>query len=124
MTPDLFTPDREGSPLSAMPEAGASGFFDRLKRPGLYPLRFQGDSMMDAGIFDGDVVVIAPARRARSGTIVLALVEGSETTLRRFYCRGERITLAPENPVLSPRHYTPDQIEIQGVLYAVLRFMA
>ena len=108
-----------GPPLEAVADpAGWPRLFDR---PGLYALRVRGDSMVEAGIHDGDLAVIRPACAARDGQVVVALVDGSEATLKRFYCRGGEVILAPENAALVPLRYAVGRVEIQGVLHALVR---
>lgn len=110
-----------GPPLEAVADPERAGWLHVLDRPGLYALRVRGDSMIGAGICDGDLAVIRPGRSARDGQIVVALIDGAETTLKRFYFRAGRVILAPDNPDLSPLCCDPERVEIQGVLHAVVR---
>ena len=121
MTPNIPPQGREGIPLSLAQDADTD-VFQSLSRPGLYRLVVRGDAMMDAGIYAGDVVVIRPLRQARSGQIVVAMIDGEQPTLRRFYAHPDGITLAAENLAYAPQHYAPERVEIQGVLHSVHRF--
>lgn len=86
-----------------------------------YALEVEGESMTDAGILDGDTVVIQRAETADSGDIVVALVEQSEVTLKRFRRRGGEIALEPANPAFDTQIYQPGQVAIQGRLVGLLR---
>ena len=86
-----------------------------------YVLRIKGDSMVDEGILDGDLVVIEQTDHAPNNTIVVALIEGHETTLKRIEQRPGKVILHPANPKLEPMAYSPDQVQIQGVLVGQMR---
>lgn len=86
-----------------------------------YALEVKGDSMVDAGINDGDIVVIREASTASSGDIVVALVEGHEATLKRFRRNGSAIALEAANPAYETRVYRDDQVEVQGRLVGLIR---
>lgn len=86
-----------------------------------FVLEVQGDSMINAGIFDGDFVVIRRGDVANSGEIVVALVEGEEATLKRLRRKGGSIALEAANPAYETRIYGPDQIEVQGKLVGLIR---
>ncbi|HYE42491.1 MAG TPA: transcriptional repressor LexA [Caulobacteraceae bacterium] len=86
-----------------------------------FVLEVQGDSMINAGILDGDHVVIRRADSAQSGEIVVALVEGMEATLKRLRKKGASIALEAANPAYETRIYGPDQVEVQGKLVGLLR---
>ena len=88
-----------------------------------YALRVRGDSMVDDGIQDGDVVVVRSARRAENGQTVVAIVDG-EATLKRFHGpeRGGRwVELRPANAAMKPLRVAADRLEIRGVLVGLLR---
>ena len=95
---------------------------------GSYALTVHGDSMIGAGIHDGDIVVVRPRRDAPSnGTIVVARIENdltgeSEVTVKRFYRDGTRVRLQPENPSLEPTY--PKNLELEGVVTAVIRLLS
>ena len=86
-----------------------------------FVLQIRGDSMIDEGILDGDWVVIERREHARNGEIVVALVEGAEATLKRIEQHPGRVILHPANSTMEPMIYTPDQIQIQGVLVGQMR---
>jgi repressor LexA len=86
-----------------------------------YVLEVQGDSMINAGIFDGDHVIIRKGDTANSGEIVVALVNGEEATLKRLRKRGASIALEAANPAYETRIFGPDQIEVQGKLVGLIR---
>lgn len=89
---------------------------------GRYVLKISGDSMIGAGIFDEDYVVIRKQETARPGTIVVALVEGREATLKYYHPHSTGVVeLKPANNQLKTMYYPADQIEIQGVLIGVFR---
>jgi len=86
-----------------------------------YALSVDGDSMVDAGIEDGDTVVIQRCDTADNGTIVVALVENSEVTLKRLRRRGDSIALEPANKKYETRIFGPDQVQVQGKLVGLIR---
>lgn len=86
-----------------------------------YALEVAGDSMIDAGILDGDVVVIRRSDTADNGEIVVAMVEDNEVTLKRLRRRGASIALEPANPAHETRIFGPDQVKVQGKLVALFR---
>ncbi|MCA3746539.1 LexA family transcriptional regulator, partial [Phenylobacterium sp.] len=86
-----------------------------------FVLEVQGDSMINAGILDGDKVVIRRTDSANSGDIVVALVMGEEATLKRLRRRGASIALEAANPAYETRIFGPDQVEVQGKLVGLIR---
>ncbi|WP_316013034.1 transcriptional repressor LexA [Roseobacter sp. HKCCA0434] len=86
-----------------------------------YALEVKGDSMRDAGINDGDIVVIQEQDDADSGDIVVALVEDQEATLKRLRKRGSAIALEAANPAYETRVYHSDQVKVQGKLVGLIR---
>ena len=86
-----------------------------------YVLEVQGDSMINAGILDGDFVVIRKGDSANSGEIVVALVMGEEATLKRLRRKGASIALEAANPAYETRIFGPDQIQVQGKLVGLIR---
>ena len=87
-----------------------------------YALEVDGDSMIEAGILDGDTAIIRRCDTADNGTIVVALVEGdNEVTLKRIRRRGASIALEPANRTFETRIFGPDQIKVQGRLVGLLR---
>ena len=86
-----------------------------------YVLEVQGDSMIQAGILDGDFVVIRRGSTANSGEIVVALVMGEEATLKRLRKKGASIALEAANPSYETRIFGPDQVQVQGKLVGLIR---
>ncbi len=86
-----------------------------------YVLEVQGDSMIHAGILDGDYVVIRKTSTANSGEIVVALVMGEEATLKRLRKKGASIALEAANPAYETRIFGPDQVAVQGKLVGLIR---
>ncbi|MCQ0970378.1 transcriptional repressor LexA [Paracoccus sp. TK19116] len=86
-----------------------------------YALEVKGDSMIDAGINDGDVVVIREQDTAENGDIVVALVEGHEATLKRYRRRGSMIALEAANPAYETRVLPEDSVRVQGRLVGLIR---
>ncbi len=86
-----------------------------------YALTVEGDSMINAGIHDGDTVIIRKTNSVRDGTIVVALVDGAEATLKRIYRRDGKVILEAENEAYKPRILTPDRVQIQGELASLMR---
>ncbi len=86
-----------------------------------YALTVEGDSMKNVGIIDGDTVIIKRAETAPNGTIVVALVDGYEVTLKRIQVRGSQIALIPENEAYETRLFDSDRVEVQGLLVGLLR---
>jgi repressor LexA len=86
-----------------------------------YALEVAGDSMVDAGIFDGDTVIIERAETADNGVIVVALVDNEEVTLKRLRRRGASIALEPANQSFETRIFGPDRVKVQGRLVGLMR---
>jgi len=86
-----------------------------------FALEVKGDSMIQAGILDGDVVIIKRAETADSGDIVVALVDNEEATLKRLRKRGNSIALEAANPAYETRIFGPDRVRVQGKLVAMIR---
>ena len=86
-----------------------------------YALEVKGDSMIEAGINDGDIVVIRETKTATNGDIVVALVEDHEATLKRFFHRGEAIALEAANPAYATRVLPQEKVKVQGRLVGLIR---
>lgn len=86
-----------------------------------YALEVAGDSMVEAGICDGDTVLIQRCDTAENGAIVVALVDSNEVTLKRLRKRGESIALEPANKAYETRIFGPDRVKVQGKLVGLLR---
>ncbi|MGR6328068.1 transcriptional repressor LexA [Sphingomonas sp. XXL09] len=104
----------EGSSMLAVPAA-------LLGSGEHYALEVSGDSMVEAGILDGDYALIRRTETARDGEIVVALIEESEATLKYFRREGAMIRLDPANRAYEPQRYTPDIVRVQGKLSGILR---
>jgi repressor LexA len=92
-----------------------------LGRGDHYALEVDGDSMVNAGILDGDMVVIERCDVADNGTIVVALIDNSEVTLKRLRRKGDSIALEPANPAYETRIFGPDRVRLQGRLAGLIR---
>jgi repressor LexA len=99
----------------AVPESLLGG------RRDTYVLRVRGNSMIDEQIRDGDWVVVEDRKSADNGEMVIALVEGQDVTLKKFYREAGRIRLQPANPAMQPIYVDPDGVQIQGVVVGVMR---
>ena len=86
-----------------------------------YALEVRGDSMIEAGIFEGDTVIVKKQDTADSGDIVVALIDDEEATLKRLRKRGASIALEAANPAYETRIFGPDRVRIQGKLVSLLR---
>jgi len=86
-----------------------------------FALRVEGDSMMNAGINDGDTVIIRKTNIAENGKIVVALIDDHEATLKRYRKKSNAIALESANPLYETRIFNPDRIKIQGVLSSLYR---
>lgn len=92
-----------------------------LGRGDHYALQVDGDSMVDAGILDGDTVLIRSCDTAESGTIVVALVDDHEATLKRLRRKGQSIALEPANPAYRTQVLPADRVKVQGRLVGLMR---
>jgi repressor LexA len=88
------------------------------RKPGTFMLRVQGDSMIEAAILDGDMIVVSPQPDARNGEIVVAMVDG-EATVKRFFRESGRVRLQPENRTMRPIY--SDDVSVVGRVEAVVR---
>jgi repressor LexA len=83
-------------------------------------LRVQGDSMIEDGILDGDIIIVDQERRARTGDVVVALVE-DEATVKHFHPRGNMVELRPANATMQPMTFPASSVSLQGVVVALQR---
>jgi repressor LexA len=89
---------------------------------GIYALKVQGTSMIDALITDGDVVVMRHTNTANNGDMIAAwLTDREETTLKRFFQEGDRVRLQPENQTMDPIYVDADKVQVQGRVVTVIR---
>jgi repressor LexA len=111
-----------GAPIEALQnEIGRVAPPPDLQGDDHFALEVQGDSMIGAGILDGDVVIIRRSENADSGDIVVALIDNEEATLKRLRKRGNSIALEAANPAYETRIFGPDRVRIQGKLVAMIR---
>ena len=94
---------------------------DLLSNGEHFALEVRGDSMIEAGIHDGDTVIVRRADTAQNGDIVVALVDKEEATLKRLRKKGSSIALEAANPAYETRVFSPDQVDIQGRLVGLIR---
>ncbi|MEJ2142415.1 MAG: transcriptional repressor LexA [Gammaproteobacteria bacterium] len=111
-----------GHPIEAIEDQDEINLHDMFVGDNRYALQVKGESMIGAGILDGDIVIIESQDNAQYGDIVVALIDEQEATLKRYrrYADG-RIELAPENPDMKPMVYDANRVRIQGVLIGQLR---
>lgn len=95
--------------------------FDLVDRGDFYALRIEGESMIEAGILDGDIAIIKRAQTAENGQIVVALVDESEATLKIWQKKKDEIWLVPCNKDYETRKLHPSQVRVQGILNGIIR---
>ncbi|PZU50261.1 MAG: repressor LexA [Sphingomonas sp.] len=111
-----------GLPIEAIEDHEQLAVPQALLGPGEhYALQVAGDSMIEAGIFDGDFALIRKAEEARDGEIVVALIDNAEATLKYFHRDKGMIRLDPANSLYDPQYYLPSRVKIQGKLAGLLR---
>jgi repressor LexA len=112
-----------GAPIESVADGSAASlkFSDFTGNEGTFALEVRGDSMIEDHICSGDYVLIERTNSVRNGEIVVALVDGMETTLKRYYDEGGRVRLQPANSEMKPIYVDKAQLEIQGKVLAVLR---
>lgn len=112
-----------GTPIEALQEEvnQISVPIEMMRSGEHYALEVHGDSMIDAGIFDGDTAIIQSGATAENGEIIVALVEGHEATLKRLRRKGEMIALEAANPAYETRIFRSDQVRVQGRLVGLMR---
>ncbi len=111
-----------GAPIEAI--AGAETIAvpeEMVGRRDTYVLRVRGSSMIDEQIRDGDFVIVEDRKSADNGEMVIALLGGSDVTLKKFYRENSHVRLQPANPVMQPIVVAADQVQVQGVVIGVLR---
>ena len=94
---------------------------DLVGKQDTYALRVRGDSMIDEQIRDGDVVIVEDRKTAQNGEMVIALLQGAEVTLKKFYRDNGRIRLQPANEAIQPLMVDAHEVQIQGVVVGVVR---
>jgi len=111
-----------GTPIEAIVSAETVAVpEDFVGKRDTYALRVRGDSMIDEQIRNGDLVIIEDRKTADNGEMVIALLQGAEVTLKKFYRENGRVKLQPANRSLQPLFVDADQVQIQGVVVGVMR---
>ena len=110
-----------GLPVEALETNESISLGDIIGNRVVFSLQVRGDSMRDEHIVDGDYVLVERAATARQGEIVVALVRGSETTLKRYYLEGASVRLQPSNVDMEPIYVPASQVAIQGRVLGILR---
>lgn len=111
-----------GAPVEAVQNEEELHFSDFLGRGDAFALQVRGDSMIEDHICDGDFVLVEKVDNVRPGDIVVALVDGAEATLKRYFPEADgRVRLQPANSAMQPIYVDPSELEIQGRLLAVMR---
>ena len=110
-----------GLPVEAVATAESISLSDITGNREVFALQVRGDSMRDEHIIDGDFVLVESTQTARQGEIIVALVDGMETTLKRYYREGDRIRLQPSNAEMDPIYVPAAQMAIQGRVLGILR---
>src|SRR6185295_3095764 len=103
-----------GQPIEAVQNSETISLADFVRSRDVFVLEVRGDSMQDEAILDGDYVLVEKTKIARNGDIVVALVDGSDTTLKRFYKEGDSIRLQPSNAAMKPILLPAAAVQIQG----------
>ena len=111
-----------GNPIAAIEDSyNMISVPPNMMGPDHFALEIEGESMIEAGILDGDIVIVKKANTARNNQIVVALVDQEEATLKRIYKSGQTIELIPENKDFETKTFGPDRVEVQGVLVGLVR---
>lgn len=110
-----------GRPVEQVEQPETISLTDFTKAKDVFVLQVTGESMQDEHIVDGDYVLVEKTQTARNGEIVVALVNGSDTTLKRFYKEGDMIRLQPSNATMQPIMVPAANVQIQGRVVGVLR---
>ena len=111
-----------GAPIEAVATAETIAVpEDLVGRRDTYVLRVRGNSMIDEQICDGDFVIVEDRKNAQNGETVVALLSGSDVTLKKLYRENGRVRLQPANPTMQPIFVEADQVQVQGVVIGVMR---
>jgi repressor LexA len=111
-----------GAPIEAVATAETISVpEDLVGKKDTYVLRVRGESMIDEQIRDGDFVIVEDRKTAENGEMVIALLGGSDVTLKKFYWENGHIRLQPANPTMQPLIVAADQLQVQGVVVGVMR---
>ncbi len=110
-----------GRPIESVETPETISLTDFTRSKDVFVLEVRGDSMQDEHIVEGDYILVEKAQTANNGDIVVALVDGTESTLKRFYHEGESIRLQPSNTALQPIILPAAAVQVQGRVIGVLR---
>jgi repressor LexA len=110
-----------GQPIEAVQNPETISLADFVRSKEVFVLEVRGDSMQDEAILDGDYVLVEKTKTAHNGDIVVALIETTDATLKRFYREGDKIRLQPSNAAMQPIIVPAASVEIQGRVIGVLR---
>ena len=121
MTLPLLGRIAAGRPVEAMENPETISLTDFTRSKDVYVLQVSGESMQDEHIVNGDYVLVEKANTAHDGEIVVALVNGSDATLKRMFREGDRIRLQPSNSAMQPIVVPAASVQIQGRVIGVLR---
>jgi len=110
-----------GQPIEAMENPETISLADFVRSKEVFVLEVRGDSMQDEHILSGDYVLVEKSKTAHNGDIVVALVEGTDATLKRFYREGDNIRLQPSNASMKPIIVSAAAVQLQGRVIGVLR---
>ena len=111
-----------GSPVEAIPNPETLHFGDFAGTANVYALQVRGESMIEDHICSGDYVLVEQTNSVKNGDIVVALVDGTEATLKRYYAESDgRIRLQPANSAMAPIMVSPTALQIQGKVLAIMR---
>jgi repressor LexA len=110
-----------GQPIEAVENPETISLADFVRSKEVFVLEVSGESMQDEAILDGDYVLVEKAKTAHNGDIVVALVDGADATLKRFYREGDNIRLQPSNAAMKPIIVPAPSVQIQGRVIGVLR---
>lgn len=120
---DLLGEIAAGGPIEAVPRNEKvevpDTFVKRDRKQ--FVLRARGESMIDEGIHDGSLIVCDATNTAKNGDMVVALIDGSQTTVKKFYKEKTRVRLQPANKLLKPIYVEPSRLQIQGVVVGIIR---
>jgi repressor LexA len=110
-----------GQPIEAVENPQTISLADFVRSKEVFVLEVRGESMQDEHILDGDYVLVEKAKTAHNGDIVVALVDGTDATLKRFFREGDKIRLQPSNAAMQPIIVAAAAVQIQGRVIGVLR---
>jgi len=110
-----------GTPIEATEHIETFDLTNHFDPRDHYMLNVRGNSMILAGINDGDFAIVKHATKAKNGQIVVAIVDDGEATLKRFAVNGKTVTLTPANDSMKPMKFDKDRVEVRGVLVGVVR---